>query len=130
MHPFLHFYASYFLGLSEVSTIFLCLYVCFEDQYGTKSLIPKFPTAHTVLGLLFALGFCIFRITLWIYFAFYLCSDLITLYYSGQAHNLAILAFYFISTFLMTILQIVWLSDIISAAKSMFVPSAEVKKKD
>lgn len=130
MRPFLHYYASYFLGLSEVSTTILCLYCCFQDQHGTKSLVSIFPTVHIVLGLAFAVGFFIFRITLWIYFAFYLCSDLVALYYSGQAHSNAIAAFYFISTVLFTILQIVWLSDIISAAKATFSPSAEAKKKD
>lgn len=128
MRPFLHYYAAYFLGLSEVSTIFLCIHCCFDEKFGSKTLVRMFPTAHTFLGLLFAVAFCIFRITLWIYFAFHMCTDLMAIHNSGHVHSYTVWAFYFISTILFTILQIVWLSDIVAAAKESFFPSAKAKK--
>jgi hypothetical protein len=42
MIPFL-FYATFFLGLLEVSTAILCVLANFDDEYGVKGLRDALP---------------------------------------------------------------------------------------
>ena len=42
-HPFLHFYSSFFFGISEVSTAILCALVLFDEQRGIPGLGKAYP---------------------------------------------------------------------------------------
>ena len=65
--PYLHIYCAYFLGWSEVSTVFLCLLVFFDKNHGIQYFADKAPNLLTAIGVAFACSFIVFRIVLWPY---------------------------------------------------------------
>jgi len=61
-----HFYAIFYMGLSEASTGILCLLANFEeDGHGVPGLADAFPNTKLVLGTIFAISFVYIRIYLW-----------------------------------------------------------------
>jgi hypothetical protein len=124
LNPFLHHYAAFFLGISEVSTGILCAYLIFDEKSGSSLLIKRFPTTHMVLGVLFAINFIIFRVVLWLYFSYHFWLDLIAVWNYEFLHSHAAVMFYGVGSSGLTILQLVWLGEILTAAKAMFFPAA------
>lgn len=116
LHPFLHYYAAFYLGISEFSTGFLCLFLCFDDKNGLKA---RFPATATMLGILFAINFVIFRIVLWFFFSYHFWIDLIALYTSGRIHSYPAFFSYAIGNTGLTILQLIWLGEIVSNVLNM-----------
>lgn len=121
LHPFLHHYASFYLGMSEFSTGLLCLYLCFDDDNKLKS---RFPTSTTVLGILFAINFIIFRVLLWFFFSYHFWIDLLNLYSVGRIHSYAAYGVYAVGNIGLTLLQLMWLGEILSGVAAMFAPKA------
>uniref|UniRef100_A0A7S2GRQ8 TLC domain-containing protein n=1 Tax=Helicotheca tamesis TaxID=374047 RepID=A0A7S2GRQ8_9STRA len=70
-----HFYAIFFMGLSECSTAVLSLLAGFDDNYGVVGLGDAFPMTKIVLGVTFAISFIIFRATLWPAFTYFIFRD-------------------------------------------------------
>lgn len=60
-----HFYALFFMGISEVSTAILCLLANFDDEFGVVGLGDAFPTTKIALGGAFAVAFVVCRTILW-----------------------------------------------------------------
>ena len=124
LNPFLHHYAAFFLGISEVSTGILCAYLIFDEKSGSSLLIKRFPTTHMIVGVLFAINFIIFRVVLWFYFSYHFWLDLIAVWSYELLHSQAAVVFYGIGNFGLTVLQLVWLVEILVAAKAMFFPGS------
>jgi hypothetical protein len=64
LHPFLHTYAPFYVGLSEVSTVFLCIVIAFQKDRGVELLAKKYPLFDTLNGILFAVLFLCCRVLL------------------------------------------------------------------
>lgn len=60
-----HFYAIFYMGLSEISTGILCLLANFDEDHGVPRLAEAFPVVRAVLGGLFAISFIVIRVLLW-----------------------------------------------------------------
>jgi len=78
MYPgFGHFYVLFFMGLSEISTLFLCLLANFDDEYGVKGLGDAFPITKIALGGIFAISFLICRSIIWPFASYYFTIDVL-----------------------------------------------------
>ena len=121
-------YALFFMGISEVSTCILCLLANFDEELGVKGLDQAFPLTKVLLGIAFSITFILFRIVLWPIFAWHFVSDVrMTLKReegvvdqhgqgpSRSARNT--LKFMLISVCGLSLLQMLWLGEIISVAK-------------
>jgi hypothetical protein len=126
LKPFLHLYACYFLGWSEISTVFLCVLVCFDDQHGIPGLNKAFPITMSIFGVLFAVSFTLFRIILWPYINYYFWSDMWIIYQDGTVHSNVIWWIYMVISVALTLLQLVWFKEIIQGAIDMFHNGGEI----
>jgi len=70
-----HFYVIFFMGLSELSTLFLCLLANFDDDYGVKGLGEAFPIVKIMLGAAFVIAFVICRTIIWPFASYYFVTD-------------------------------------------------------
>ena len=67
LHPYLHIYSSFFFGISEVSTVALCVLACFDESRGLldskgKNLFAQlYPATMKIVGIVFALLFVAIR---------------------------------------------------------------------
>jgi hypothetical protein len=120
LQPFLHHYASFYLGISEFSTAILCFYLLFNDKNGLKA---RFPTTTTLLGVLFAINFVIFRFFLWFYVSYHFWIDMIGLYTQNRIHSHPAYYVYAIGNIGLTLLQLKWLGDIAVGVKETFAPA-------
>jgi len=111
-----HFYAIFFMGISEISTWILSLLASFDDEYGVVGLGAAFPITKIVLGVVFAISFIICRAILWPLFSYYIMKDS-RLAFKVKSEKLegrkfAIIVILTICAAL-TLLQAVWLVQII-----------------
>eukprot|EP00750_Incisomonas_marina_P000557 INCI10415.3.p1 GENE.INCI10415.3~~INCI10415.3.p1 ORF type:complete len:334 (+),score=41.92 INCI10415.3:102-1103(+) len=118
--PYLHIYCAYFLGWSEVSTVFLCLLVFFDKNHGIQYFADKAPNLLTAIGVAFACSFIVFRIVLWPYVNYFFWVDMYDMLIKDQFHNRMVGAIYCIVSAGLTILQFYWLGDIVHEAKKHF----------
>jgi hypothetical protein len=126
LRPFLHVYAAYFLGCSEVSTAFLCALACFDVKRGVAPLAENFPLLMKAIGITFAALFVIFRVILWPYYCYYFWLDSLELLSSGTAHSLPVLYIFMIVNSGLTFLQIFWLKEIYDTAIKVFSGDGEL----
>jgi len=68
-------YGVFFMGVSEMSTVSLCLLATFDDDLGLTGMAEAFPTAKLVIGAVFVVTFIIFRILLWPIFTYHILND-------------------------------------------------------
>jgi len=68
-------YGIFFMGVSEMSTVILCLLATFDDELGLTGMAEAFPIAKIVIGATFVVSFIIFRVLLWPIFTYHLLND-------------------------------------------------------
>jgi hypothetical protein len=119
-NPFLHLYAAFYLGLSELSTAVLCLLVMFDEEKGIPGVGETYPIMKKLLGVTFALLFTAFRIVMWPWVNYYFWTDMWTMHESsGSFHNDFNAYFFLVVNVFLTILQIAWFGEILSKAKEL-----------
>lgn len=116
-----HFYAIFYMGISEFSTGILTLLASFDDDLGVEGLSEAFPMVKVVLGSLFLVSFVVFRVFLWgsltcIYFqdirnAFRVNHSKLV----GGRRTFAWLNS--VSLGFITLLQVIWLFEVFRVAK-------------
>jgi len=133
-------YSPFFFGISELSTVALCLLTPFNEEQsanGISGLGEAFPTLKLVLGISFVLLFLIVRSIIWplvtLNTARYCCSSLRLLWkqlmrqtYTNSKeettttvlHKMWWHTFYLTSLSVISVLQIMWLFLILDKAKS------------
>lgn len=117
--PFLHLYCAYFLGWSEISTAILCILVLFDDARGIPALAKAAPLLMKFVGVAFATTFIIFRVILWPYVNYYFWKDMLHMIENNSFHDNAT-AYIFMSVNVgLTILQFVWLGEIIQTGMKL-----------
>ena len=68
-------YATFFFGISEVSTGILCILANFDDEHGVVGLGDAFPITKVVIGVVFVIFFIICRAILWPILSYYFARD-------------------------------------------------------
>lgn len=126
-HPFLHTYAVFYVGLSEISTVPLCIVIALQNDRGVPLLKQKYPTFDTFIGILFSISFLFCRIILWGFYSFYFWQDLLEVLLNNTAHSSGIVIWYLIANAGLSILQVYWLSTILKAVFELFGPSTSKK---
>eukprot|EP00562_Extubocellulus_spinifer_P012898 CAMPEP_0178548386 /NCGR_PEP_ID=MMETSP0697-20121206/5172_1 /TAXON_ID=265572 /ORGANISM="Extubocellulus spinifer, Strain CCMP396" /LENGTH=186 /DNA_ID=CAMNT_0020181065 /DNA_START=6 /DNA_END=566 /DNA_ORIENTATION=- len=115
-----HFYALFFMGISEVSTAVLCLLANFDDEFGVIGLGDAFPMTKVALGGVFAVAFVICRTVLWPICTYHFLRDSKNALKStspmAQSRKKWIRLFMFCSVGL-SILQVIWLGQIVWTIK-------------
>jgi len=74
-HGVAHTYAPFFFGISEVSTMVLCLLANFDDDHGVPGLAEAFPNVKVGLGAVFAVCFIGLRGFAWAFMGYYFVTD-------------------------------------------------------
>lgn len=127
LHPFLHIYSSFFFGISEVSTVVLCILACFDDSRGIKAkdgsnLFAKlFPLSMKVIGVAFAVLFVIIRIVIWPVISYYFWIDSLALLETPESlHSFPVVYTFLVFNVGLTVLQFAWLAEIITLAIPLF----------
>jgi len=115
-----HFYIVFYFGISEISTGVLCLLANFDDEHGAVGLADAFPMIKIVIGGLFATLFVICRVFMWSTFSYYYCRDAWKVIKGSdpraEGHKLW-WCYTFVSLSLLSILQIIWLGEIVKIGK-------------
>jgi TLC domain len=71
-------YATFFFGLSEISTCVLCILANFDDDHGVVGLGEAFPLAKIIIGVIFVVFFILCRAILWPIVSYYFTRDALT----------------------------------------------------
>jgi hypothetical protein len=120
-----HFYVPFYCGISEASTAVLCLLANFDDEFGVKGLAEAHPMGKVVFGGLFAVTFIICRCFLWSTVSYYYCRDAYHAIQNKQdprsIRKMAWLKFTFVSLVLLSLLQILWLGQIVMIGKEELI---------
>jgi hypothetical protein len=115
-----HFYAPFYLGISEASTAVLCLLANFDDVHGVKGLAEAFPIGKVFFGAIFAVTFLTCRVLMWSTVSYYYCRDCWNAL-SGNDPRLVgrktFIRFTLVSLSLLSLLQILWLGEIVRQGK-------------
>lgn len=115
-----HFYGVFYFGISELSTGILCVLINFDDEHGVVGLAAAFPLLRAVLGGLFAVSFVIIRVFLWGTVTYHYFQDVWQAYQDNHPKMTSArrLFFFFnnISLGFITLLQVVWLFEILRMA--------------
>jgi hypothetical protein len=115
-------YAIFYMGISEISTCILCLLANFDPELGIIGLDDAFPMTRLVLAIIFIATFIICRITLWPLMTYHFDKDSRrALEQEGENGRPMIkfaLKLLLGSVYLLTVLQVVWLGEIIITAKA------------
>jgi hypothetical protein len=122
---FLHYYGIYFLGIVEVSSIFL-VFIDLAKYFppNPDSLIEK--TLKAFIGPAFVITFFLYRVIVWWKISFQLWSDALHVLLTGKSQKYRngksyVLYVYLISNVLLGTLQLYWLSFIIAEVKKVFL---------
>lgn len=116
-------YGSFFLGISEISTTLTCILVLFDETRGIEGLSEKAPTIKLLSSVTFALLFVIFRIVLWPVVCYFFWVDAIHAW-DQYAQSKVMVVFFLTANTLLSILQLIFLKDIILGALKLFAPDA------
>ena len=120
------YYATFYFGVSEISTGVLCLLANFDDVHGVKGMADAFPLTKMAIGGLFAALFIICRVLMWSTVSFYYCRDAWNALKSGDPRlegRRTWLRFTFVSLSLLSLLQIIWLAEIFRIGHEELVKS-------
>ena len=103
--PFLHAEAFFFIGMAEITNIPLTwMDICKKRPEWRK----RWPTAHTLCQLVFALSFIIIRMILWPIRAIPVWYNLGNLMLSGACRSKAVAVGFIIISSILTVMQMVW----------------------
>jgi len=114
-------YGLFFMGISEFSTLFLCLLANFDNDFGVVGLDEAFPTTRIILAVLFVVSFIAVRIFVWPVLTYHFLKDC---YYvlkrNSERETTAVkttLRVMMTSSVGLTLLQFIWLGEIFITAK-------------
>lgn len=114
-------YGLFFMGISEISTCVLVLLANFDPQFGIDGLDQVFPLTKVVLGVLFVILFIICRVILWPIYSYHFLLDSKMVLKRDSAletnEKKKALKMMVVSNLFLTVLQIVWLGEVIMTAK-------------
>ena len=114
-------YGLFFMGMSEISTCVLCLLANFDPQFGVSGLDEAFPNTKIALAAAFVVSFLICRIVLWPIFTYHFLFDCLKALKRDSVKETSkvksALVMMMISSVGLTILQFVWLGEIITTAR-------------
>merc|ERR1740139_419920 len=114
-----HFYAPFYFGIADFSTIIFVFFSLFDSKDGIAGLDESFPKTNTIFNVLFVLSFAMFRVILWSIFSIQYQRDSFMALKSktkvAQNRKGWILYFSF-ANFILTSLQYVWFFYIISGS--------------
>lgn len=68
-------YGIFFMGISEISTCVLCLLANFDDKFGVEGLDQIFPLTKIVLAVMFVVLFVICRCIIWPVLSYHFLLD-------------------------------------------------------
>ena len=126
--PYMHYYAIYFMGVAEVSSVPLVIVdICKYYPEFAK----RFPTIDLVSKLLFALFFVLVRDMFWVYTAVTVWTDGIGVLREGNfpaKYPGYITASVLVANAFFSILQLVWTGKLLEGAKEVFGGKPEGKK--
>jgi hypothetical protein len=115
-------YGLFFMGISEISTCVLCLLANFDPQFGVAGLDEAFPNTKIVLGALFAILFIVCRIILWPIFTYHFLLDSLKVLKRDSIKETKEVKFALkmmvTSSIGLTLLQVLWLGEVVSTAKT------------
>jgi len=115
-----HFYALFYMGVSEISTAILCLLANFDDQYGVAGLDQVFPKTKLVLGALFVISFIICRVIMWPYVTYHFGRDTLKAIRSDAARAEGRRGYLWVIFYCcagLSVIQVVFLAQIIITGK-------------
>ena len=121
MHPgYAHFYAIFFMGISEISTTILILLSHFDEKFGIVGAAEAFPVAKVIVAIAFVISFLICRTILWPYASYYFVKDAMRAINSNSPkaegrRGLLKMAMFSLSG--LSVLQVAWLFQIFIMAK-------------
>lgn len=122
MYPgFGHFYVIFFMGISEISTLFLCLLANFDDDFGVIGLGDAFPITKITMGGIFAVTFVICRTILWPFASYYFATDVLHAFKVNNPScegRKGLMKCTLVTCFCLSILQVAWLGQIIIQGKA------------
>ena len=124
---FLHYYGIYFLGLVEVSSIFL-LFIDLAKYFPPEpNSVPEM-VLLTFIGPAFIVTFFIYRVLLWWKVSLQLWADALHVLQTGKNQRYRpgqnyVLYIYLISNTLLGVLQLYWFGIILEEAKKAFFRS-------
>ncbi|CAM9402608.1 unnamed protein product [Pylaiella littoralis] len=113
---YVHYYAIFFLGISEVSSVplvFVDLFKYFPD------FAARFPDANHMLRISFALVFLVVRVFYWPIIAGRHLWDTFRSVQAGTVHNVGVVSFFTVCNLTLTLMQWYWGYLIIRAATKM-----------
>lgn len=117
LHPYLHIYAGFFFGLSELSSMALALIVLFvndrHSQVYIKDIEKDYPTLQLVIGVFFSLTFFAVRVVAWPYVSYLFWKDCYALFQENKIHSDAAFYTFLLANIFLTSLQIFWFRDIV-----------------
>jgi TLC domain len=121
MYPgYAHFYAIFFMGISEVSTAVLVLLANFDEKLGIDGFSEAFPSVKIGLGIFFVVLFILCRVIMWPIATYFFLKDAQTVLKLStpqvNARRSCIKAT-MISLTGLSILQAVWLIQIYAISK-------------
>mmetsp|Transcript_529 Transcript_529/g.2061 ORF Transcript_529/g.2061 Transcript_529/m.2061 type:complete len:273 (+) Transcript_529:75-893(+) len=126
--PYMHYYAIYFFGVSEVSSVPLVVVdICKYYPEFAK----RFPTVEFAAKLAFALFFILVRDVFWVYTAVTVWSDGVGVLRQGnnpEKYPAYVTAGVLIANAFFSTLQIVWTGKLLEGAKEVFVKNAKKVK--
>lgn len=117
------FYTIFYFGFSELSTGILNLFVNFDDTAGVKGLGMAFPVVKIVLGVSFIFLFLVCRVVLWWAVTYYFCRDAWNALRGNDSRlegRRNTLRFGIVSLSFMSLLQIIWLAEMVKIGKKEF----------
>ncbi|KAJ1620678.1 TLC domain-containing protein [Pavlovales sp. CCMP2436] len=126
--PFLHVYAPFFLGITEVSTAVLCALAAFDKvPMGVPGMGVTFPVTTQVLGVTFALLFVGIRIVIWPWLSYVFWLDVFAVL-EAQVHPPIACYSFLVANAGLSLLQVMWLGEIITTAVAVFGKSKDSSK--
>lgn len=118
--PFLLPFAPFFLGLTEFSTVLLCMLATFDpSSAGVPGMGERFPVTTKVLGVSFALVFIAVRIVAWPWMSFHFWNDVLAVL-EARAHSQAVSYTFLVVNAGLSLLQLIWLGEIVQTALVLF----------
>lgn len=126
-YPWAHYYAIFFIGAAEFSTVILCFMDMFKH---VPELGEAIPGADLFFRLSFTASFVVIRLGFWMYISCCFLSDCYTLIATEKHHSCIVLAIYVVCNIGLCLLQAYWGYLIGKSAYNMAFPSSKAQKTD
>jgi hypothetical protein len=105
--PFAQYYALFYFGIAEASSIPLTLLDSFKY---VPVLAKNYPSLNTACKAIFAASFFIIRIFIWPFVSYGLFNNCVDVLLNGKAHSTFVVCFFLFANIFLTGLQFYWAS--------------------